>query len=302
MISDQTVTDYVTLFRGRGDAYGSDDGKCIKKPLTRETFTGHLLGHSEPIGVYPIVPVPPLGAMCVWGCSDFDTADSYEHAVRLHEAFMAAGIITWIERSRSKGFHVWAFSSELVPAVDMRRMFLAAHQVADVPAREVNPKQTELRPGQYGNYVRLPYPNALDMSKPNQRVMDTNGVPMPLDRFVVDAIKTRIAPSRIKELADMYVEPEKATHVINPTEYDASLQEAMTDLSPLGKVIWRDGPLKGSDRSRTLMRLGYECAECGLNPSQTRVILLTADKRWGKYHLRFDGEKEIDKLVIRAYK
>jgi hypothetical protein len=72
-------------------------------------------------------------------------------------------------------------------------------------------------------------------------------------------------------------------------------------LKPLAKVIWRDGPLPGNDRSSTLARLGFECAETGLNPSQTKIVLQTADKRWGKYHLRANGEMEIDKLVIRVH-
>jgi hypothetical protein len=75
----------------------------------------------------------------------------------------------------------------------------------------------------------------------------------------------------------------------------------MESLSPLGKVIWRDGPLAGKDRSTTLAKLGHECVRSGLNPSQTKTIVRTADNRWGKYHLRPNGELEIDKLVVRVH-
>ena len=95
--------------------------------------------------------------------------------------------------------------------------------------------------------------------------------------------------------------PTVFTTTVNEHEYDATLDEAMTVLSPLGKVIWRDGPLQGRDRSSTLAKLGHECVRAGLNPSQTKTVLRTADQRWGKYHLRHNGDIEIDKLVFRVH-
>ena len=72
--------------------------------------------------------------------------------------------------------------------------------------------------------------------------------------------------------------------------------------SPLGRVIWRDGPLAGRDRSSTLAKLGHECVRSGLNPSQTRVVVDDADRRWGKYYGRANGALEIDKLVERVFR
>jgi hypothetical protein len=299
-IPSDTLSDYVTLFRGRGDVYGHNEGRCVKEALTTEKFIDHLLG-VEPIGVYPLVPVDGV-YMCVWGCSDFDTADAYRHAIALQDAFSAAGIVSWVEKSRSKGYHVWVFAIGLVTATDMRNMFLAAHQVAEVPATEVNPKQTTLSKGQYGNYVRLPYPKYVDDTVTGQRMMASDGTFIPLGDFVELAMATRVEQSRIAELASMYQPPVMSTKTLADYVFDdVNLLEAMAKLSPLGQVIWRDGPLAGKDRSSTLARLGHVCVSSGLNPSETKAVLRTADQRWGKYHLRHDGESEIDKLVVRVH-
>lgn len=303
MIDDKLLDNYIKLFRGRGDVYGTDSGGCAKLPLNRDTFERHLTG-TERIGVYPIVPIDGVPSV-VWGCSDFDLGleKSLYQARQLHDALRAGGVISWIERSRSKGYHVWVFATEPVSAEIMRNMLLAAHQVADVPATEVNPKQTTLKHGQYGNYVRLPYPNYTDDTTHNQRVLNPNDFQSVLHicDFVAMATANRTSPADIARLAAHYKPVIKTTPGIMHTEYDATLDEAMQVLSPLGKVIWRDGPLPSKDRSSTLAKLGYECVKSGLNPSQTKTIIKTADKRWGKYHLRPNGDLEIDKLVIRVH-
>lgn len=294
---------YITLFRGRADVYGHDAGRCVKDKLTPERFMAHLDG-TEPIGVYPIVPMNN-DHYVVWGCSDFDTTDALDNAVALHDALQEAGIQSWIERSRSKGFHVWVFASEPVTTKVMRNALLVAHQVADVPATEVNPKQYDLRHGQYGNYVRIPYPNAM-ANTVHQRIVLRDKlpheiVPMDFSSFVTQAFAGRNQAYLLERISSLYAEPIRPAAPVAAVEYDATLDEAMSYLSPLGKVIWRDGPLAGKDRSSTLTKLGHECVRSGLNPSQTKVVVRTADQRWGKYHLRPNGEHEIDKLIIRVH-
>ena len=305
-IPDESVDGFVTLFRGRGDVYGHDEGRCVKAPLDRERFLNHLEG-KELIGVYPMVPVGD-SHMVVWGCSDFDNgAASYDDARAIRDAFKAVSVTSWIERSRSKGFHLWVFAEEPVLAADMRNMFLAAHQVAGVPPKEVNPKQATLQHGQTGNYVRIPYGNVRDVYSGKQRVIypivdnDTAYADMLFNDFVRQALAGRTTKSTIQNIATMYIPPAKPSATSVPIVYDATLDDAMKLLSPLGKVIWRDGPLAGKDRSTTLSKLGHETVRSGLDPSQTKIVLVTADKRWGKYHLRLNGETEIDKLVVRVH-
>jgi hypothetical protein len=296
---DTTIDGFITLFRGRGDCYGHDNGGCVRKPLDRDVFVGHLQG-GDAIGVYPAVPGNP--PFCVWGCIDIDVDDL--GAARLMKRTLAsADVESWVERSRSKGYHVWVFSSERVPAEDMRRMLLAAHQVAGYPAREVNPKQSDVSLHKVGNYVRLPYWGGL-VDVPQRRVMlDDNDAPIGLDVFVTKALGNRTSPERIQFLASHYVPPSsKRLNIDLDNLDDHTLDEALRGVHPIIRTVWANGPIDGRDRSSTLMFLAHLCYEHGLTPSMCRVIVADADKRWGKFHLRGEeGIEQIHKLIGRAY-
>ena len=297
MIHEHVVAGFTILFRGRADVYGHEEGRCVKEPLTQELFKQHLEG-VQAIGVYPMVPINGVQHV-VWGCSDIDIED-LAGARKIQSALSAVNVTSFVERSRSKGYHVWVFAENVVPASDMRRMLLCAHQVAEYPAREVNPKQETLAKGQYGNYVRLPYCNAEDMTDSHRRILDADNQAMSLYDFVSAAISSRTRREQIADLAKLWQEPVTTTAVIDLSQ-SVSVKEALMQLSPLGKVIWRDGPLPTKDRSTTLARLGHECVRSCMSPSETKIVLVDADKRWGKYHLRPNGEHEIDKLVVRVF-
>jgi hypothetical protein len=298
VMSDEIVTQFVELFRGRGDCYGSDAGSCVRSPLNKDVFRSHLEGGPS-IGVYPAVPTDTQ-AICAWGCSDIDVED-LDAARLLQRTLNAAGIHAWVERSRSKGYHVWVFASSPVAAEDMRRMLLVAHQVADYPAREVNPKQSDVSVSKVGNYVRIPYPGGL-LGLPERRVMlDDSDNKIPLVAFVRDAYAHRTDPDSIRRIATMYVPPVKK-HVVIDWDTDESLDDALRLASPLARTIWRDGPLPSQDRSTALMRLAHVCCTSGITPSMCHAIVVDADKRWGKYHARGEaGAREISKIVERAY-
>jgi hypothetical protein len=294
---DQQVQQFKRLFRGRGDVWGHDEGRCVKEKLTDEHWADHLTGRSG-IGVYPAVPVPDGRVLCAWGCTDIDVED-YGAARLLQSTLGAAGIHSYVERSRSKGYHVWMFVSSPVSATSMRYAQLAAHQVADMKPIEVNPKQTDVTLHKYGNYVRLPYMGGL-VDKPVRRViLDDDGEPMSLDQFL-STVQVN-DPSLIDEVGAMYQPPKQTTVAWNLSDPSTDLAEGMRSIAPLGYVIWRDGPLEGRDRSTTLARLAHICAESGMPPSAATMVVRDADKRWGKFHTRVDGEEQIDKMIVKAY-
>lgn len=298
MDDTQALETFVSLFRGRGDCYGSETGGCVRERLTVDVFRQHLAGGPS-IGVYPAVPVDG-NAICVWGCSDIDIED-LEAAKLLKRTLEAAGVHAWIERSRSKGYHVWVFADDVVPAEDMRRMLLVAHQVADYPAREVNPKQSDVSVSKVGNYVRLPYPNGLVENPTRRTMLDDDDQPIPLRTFLQLVSTRRTSTQDIRRISAMYVPPKK-THVVFDLETTEDLDDALRLASPLARIIWRDGPLPSQDRSKALMRLAYVCANSGISPSMCHVIVVDADKRWGKFHSRGDaGMEQINKIVERAY-
>lgn len=293
MVSEQLVDDFITLFRGRGDCYGSWDGGCVREPLTRQHFREHL-NDGPHIGVYPCVPKDGK-TMCIWGCTDIDY-DGPGDAWLLRDAFETVGVSAWVEQTR-RGYHVWVFANELVTASDMRRMFLAAHVVTELNPKEVNPKQEQLGFNQVGNYVRLPYPKVGS----NQRTMvDKNGEHIPLDVFLYGAMPRRVPGELIREVASMYKPPKM--EAVNYGEPNPDLWSSVRQLSTAGRAIFRDGPLEGRDRSSALTRLAYECCRANLNPVDAKRILEDADLRWGKYLVRGQsGMVELEKLLVRVY-
>lgn len=293
------INDYITLFRGRADCYGTWEGGCMRDKLKPSTFERHL--NSGPhIGVYPSFNVEGV-AHCAWGCTDIDY-DSYEEATLLHDTLKQVGITTWLERTR-KGWHIWAFATTLVPAEHMRNMFLAAHQVCELNPKEVNPKQTTLAQGQVGNYVRLPYPAYYSSENLGRRVVDTtigSDEYYPLDRFLEEAIATRATPDHIEQIANYYEPPAEPDIEIMPELGDVSA--AVSLLRPLGKIVFREGPREGRDRSSAITLLAHECYRSGLAAGDALKVLEAADWQWGKYLKRgLRGEAELVKLVQRAY-
>lgn len=302
------------LFRGRGDCYGSWEGRCVKERCTPETFVDHLTS-GPPIGVYPTMNMGNGVAHSSWGCTDIDYTDDPTDAYTIHDVFQAVGVQSWIERT-AKGYHVWVFLETLTPSEHVRNMFLAAHQVAGINPKEVNPKQTRLGPGDVGNYVRLPYPLALTSSCSTEsnstqpwnlsgRYMlnRTSGARLELMEFLsaVESTDSFLSVSKVAELAGYYLPP--TPRQMELREPSGSVIDASRKLTPLGRVIWREGPLEGRDRSTTLQHLAYECAKASLDPSDAYEIVKDADVRWGKNYLeRGDkGEEILLRLIETAY-
>src|SRR5215207_10813970 len=136
-ISHQTVLGFSHLFAGRTDAWWKGNGKggtTQHRPVHLGTFRGHLVGRWE-MGTYPVTD----DARCRWGCIDIDK-DDMRLATDVHSVWSHHGIQSWIEVSRSKGYHVWTFANDWVPATVMRNAGLWVAEVAELGKVEVNPK------------------------------------------------------------------------------------------------------------------------------------------------------------------
>lgn len=301
------VGGFWALFQGRNDAYGSNSGGCVRLPVTRDQFERHLSGE-EAIGIYPLV-IHNAGqygeyAEVRWGCTDIDVED-VTAAVNLHKALRVLGLTSWVERSRSKGYHVWVFASEWVPALNMRHALLLAHQLIELHPKEVNPKQ--VGGVELGNYVRLPYPGHLapeGWKQERQVVFDKADAPVlcgaGLEWFVEHALATRNSPEAIAAAAAQYVPP-RAINAVQASLLATST--GITDkLGGKGWTIYKDGPLPGGDRSGTMLRFAAECKDSGLTPDEAYTLLVDIDGRWGKHYLdRPRGEEHLHGIVDRVY-
>jgi hypothetical protein len=296
-------TKWSSLFDGRHDAIGTDTGGCIHvDEADWETYMGYHFAVDHAVGVYPLTAQHTVK----WGCADFDQGkpgaqyaneqDAQNAAQLLQRVFARLNITTWTERSRSGGHHLWLFAEQFVPARTMRHAFIAAHQIVGMSWREINPKSVELKPGQVGNYVRLPYPALTNdpTDRYRQRV-HKQGRYMSADQFVREAWEQR-TPLAVLERAASLAKPERKPVVIKPTPKGRIPRK----LGGVGRTILNNGPREDDDRSLTLCRLAGICKGDGLTASETLSVLYEADNKWGKFIAQGRPE-QIDRIVGEVF-
>jgi len=291
---NDVVDRYITLFRGRGDCYGSWSGGCIKEPLTRRQFEQHLT--SGPfIGVYPLV-----SDRVSWGCIDIDGKDfghnwpeMWTLARNLTTILKVKDVHAHTERT-ANGYHLWVFpDTPLVPAAHMRRALMAACKAIGYDPKEVNPKQ-EKAVG-VGNYVRLPYYGAISCGTPENRYfVDADGLALDLIESLAVLEHGKTSPEALSALAELW-QPPQVTRTVNSNNTYADTEL----LNGLEFKCWRDGPAEGFDRSGTLVRLARLLLQRGFTPDQVFPFLKSADERWGKFYMRDDCDEQLIAIIER---
>jgi hypothetical protein len=160
-----TLSEKLAVFRacfaGLAHVYGTRDLRTqrisqVKHPVTDRVIVDHLCGRHH-LGTYLL-----NGARTRAVVIDFDTADLMP-AIEFQQAAQHYGLPTSVERSKSKGHHVWLFFVKGgVPAAKAR---LVARHVLDeigLGRTEVFPKQDRLEsPASYGNFIFAPLCGAL---------------------------------------------------------------------------------------------------------------------------------------------
>jgi hypothetical protein len=143
------LTDYMKLFLGRTDAWGTGRGEVIRGHVSADLFDDHLHGRGEGLGIFPLLDDATVNFSVI----DLDEPD-FESARSMQDLLPGT---TWLERSRSGNAHVWAFFSEPCEAWVARGLMREATVAIDKPRVEVFPKQDRLMEGMVGNYINLPY-------------------------------------------------------------------------------------------------------------------------------------------------
>lgn len=181
--SEQTITDFINLFSGRENVYARQwfDGNSksgyipVKEPLSFREVKNHLLGNTT-LGVYQIDMANQVKFIAV----DFDVQKFAQYqllsdtkferfvfngileiANKLKAVLKQSGIKSYIEFSGFKGFHLWIFLKEKLPAstaflfVNKLRAYI---NIGKYPVSvETFPKQSKINPDQLGNLIKLPY-------------------------------------------------------------------------------------------------------------------------------------------------
>jgi hypothetical protein len=148
---------FLERFSGRQDIYGTYDPKTgcswqSKEPVTNQVIRNHLCG-KRPYGVYLLVGNRTRAAV-----ADFDHENPH-FPIQFVFRGRHYDLETYIERSKSKGYHVWVFfAAPGIQAWKIRRVFQHILNEIELPAVEVFPKQDCISKENalYGNFINTP--------------------------------------------------------------------------------------------------------------------------------------------------
>lgn len=209
----QKLSLFRTCFSGLPGVYGTyspatGQASQVKESVTDQVFLEHLLGR-RPYGVY-LLEGDRTKAVVV----DFDLEDRTLPADFLARASHYQ-LPAYIERSKSKGYHVWIFLAE--PGVTAAKARLVNKQILedmDLSEVEIFPKQDALTPSApFGNFINAPLFGKLVPQGRSVFVDPVTFEPYPDQWAVLEAIQ-RVPEALLDELIEMngwvYTKPQDA--------------------------------------------------------------------------------------------
>ena len=201
--TEQKVAVYRTCFSGRPDVYGTYDpatGRAwqVKQPVTDTVILAHLQG-KRPYGIYLLVN-DRIRALAV----DFDL-DDLGLPMSFRNGALSYGLASYIERSKSKGYHVWMFLDEAgIPAAKARIVVRRILEEIGQPSTEVFPKQDRLiARTTYGNYIYAPLFGALVPRGRTVFLDPGNGFKPHHDQWRVLETVDRITERQLEEIIEL---------------------------------------------------------------------------------------------------
>jgi len=118
--------------------------------------------------------LPPIHAetnLCKFGAIDVDIYNKPEELKRIVEEIYSKKLSLVPCFSKSSGLHLYIFFKDLVPASALRKYLISLNKKLKINAKEVFPKQTELKYNEkkkkfeIGNGILLPYKSSIHSSK-----------------------------------------------------------------------------------------------------------------------------------------
>jgi group II intron reverse transcriptase/maturase len=171
---------FLDLFRGNPDCFAESfrgllrcGYKPVKRPLVGGDIVNHLLG-KQALGIYLL-----RGDRVACTCLDFDLAKTvveaagrdpshylhhrhnlFQHVRSIHKMLRKAGLDPLLEDSGYKGYHLWLFCDDFVPARDVVALWQKMLELSGpAPAkarREIFPRETMATGDRLGSLIKLP--------------------------------------------------------------------------------------------------------------------------------------------------
>ena len=241
----RTTNEKIALFRqffsGLPHVYGSYDpatgmSRQVKAPVTDQVIYRHLKGE-QPYGVYLLVK-DRTAAVAV----DFDDPDP-AGPLQFLAAAKHYGIPAYIERSKSKGYHVWIFFEQ--PNVSAAKARLVVRHILKEIGRldmEVFPKQDSLNANaSFGNFINAPLFGALVLQGRTVFVRPENSLePYPNQWDFLESIQ-RVAERTLDEIIEANQLAKEYNVTSAPVSSQAVQSVGLCGLPPCARRMLSEG-------------------------------------------------------------
>ena len=153
MDADTFISIYASMFINQNKAHLKNGNQTIKREVLDMDIRHHLNGESR-LGIFPIVQ----NTSTKFFVFDIDN-QCKDTCKKIINQLEKDGFNSYLERSKSKGFHVWVFLEFEQKAKDVRNYMKNVLEQNKIPRNKIDlfPKQdetTDLAP--YGNGINLP--------------------------------------------------------------------------------------------------------------------------------------------------
>jgi len=142
-----------SLFVARPDAHAiwrGDQPVALREPLTDDVLAAHLAGEYR-VGTYLIIG----GKRTPFLVFDVD-ADSRRIVRKIAKRLRKTHVRAYVERSKSKGYHIWIFFDKPVRAAQARAFAKFVLRGLENEKIEIFPKQDQVTEDSLGNCIWLP--------------------------------------------------------------------------------------------------------------------------------------------------
>jgi hypothetical protein len=300
MSSQGKVHLFRTLFAGLDHVYGIYDlntGKVsvIKRNVTDSVIYNHLKG-IQPYGVY-LLTGDRTKAVVV----DFDSQDTSLPLIFVERA-KHYQLPCYIERSKSKGYHMWLFfESNGVLASKARMVVHHILQEIEFPHTEVFPKQDTLTPEKpFGNFINTPLFGAFVPKGKTVFVNPDDGLRPFVDQWKVLQNIILVSELQLNEIIEINELTQETLNAQLKQHSEQNQKSQFTALLPCARTILEQGV--NQYQRVTCFRLAVHLKRIGFSKDITISILHAWSKKnhpvKGKYIIT---EQEIIEQVQSAY-
>ncbi len=266
---------FMELFDGRRDCHGQGAGLCMKEDVDLQLIQDHLDGKRR-IGIYPLAG-PELDKV-KFAAIDLDI-DNYSLAASLAKRLWHHGLTPYVEKTRSKGWHIWIFFSAWVDAWKVRAVLRLILEECEAEIKEVNPPPIEIFPKQdharygkrLGNYINLPLFG--EDAKTGRTCIYKGGV-IDKDWHPVNVKTNREA--QLDEMIEINDLTSQKPRAYEEGKDDSPSRPIRHSFLPCAMLMMRSAAQEGQ-RNEWCFRLSIHFKRCGFSEPETTKLM----EEWG---------------------